>query len=104
MKEEDNIPGTVNGTVMERKQGGVEDSRGCMDTLVYEAGSNQAAGRGDRNGTGNRVGTGIRVLKVTIKQVKFEGLSKYFNRTVLGSNRAEVRVKLYSRVIQFEHH
>lgn len=102
MKEEDNIPGTVNGTVMERKKGAVEDSRGCTDTLVYEAGSNQAAGRGD--GTGNRVGTGIRVLKVTIKQVKFEGLSKYYNRTVPGSNRAEVRVKLYSRVIQFEHH
>ncbi|KAM9545252.1 PH domain leucine-rich repeat-containing protein phosphatase 2 [Salvelinus alpinus] len=68
MKEEDNIPGTVNGTVMERKKGGVEDNRGCTDTLVYEAGSNQAAGRGDRNGTGNRVGTGIRVLKRNMKR------------------------------------
>lgn len=75
MEEEDNTAVTATSTDIDRqKGGGVEDNGACTDTLpdtvVHQAGSNQAAGRGDRNGPGNRVGTGIRVLKVEMKQVE----------------------------------
>uniref|UniRef100_A0A6Q2YXT5 PH domain leucine-rich repeat-containing protein phosphatase 2 n=1 Tax=Esox lucius TaxID=8010 RepID=A0A6Q2YXT5_ESOLU len=72
MKEGNHTATTANGTDMDREKGGsVEDNGACTDTLpdtvVHEAESNQAAGRGDRNGPGNRVGTGIRVLKRNMK-------------------------------------
>lgn len=68
MEDDDNTAVMVTGTQMDIKKGGdVEDKGACTDTqqetVVHQAGSNRAAGRGDRNGTEARVATGIRVLK-----------------------------------------
>ncbi|KAJ8417818.1 hypothetical protein AAFF_G00226610 [Aldrovandia affinis] len=73
MEVEDSPAGTVRSTGPDRRrQGGVEDSGSCNGvppgTELYEAGSNQAAGRGDHSGPGSRGATGIRVLKRNMKR------------------------------------
>lgn len=70
MEDEDiNTAVVATNTQTGKKGGDFEDNGTCIDrqpdTVVYQAGLNQTAGRGSRSGPGAHAATGIRVLKAS---------------------------------------